>query len=242
MRQGARASTSGRRAAPRFFFAMGASPRIAESADLRQGHARLQPPVGDFACQEVEAVEASEVYLDEGPLRTSSDGGQARGWTKVAGGPRKASADRCSLSMISKARTATFKGIMASNELHADLYGWWRITETSQWVNDGLDDLGPAMISMTGHADRLRMHCLLANVNVMPTKTGALFTWAGAWEYDQMSGTGGVKLGKDGRLRGRIKIKDGDESTFIAERTTEPAEPIPDPPSYREKRGPRRRQ
>jgi len=100
---------------------------------------------------------------------------------------------------------------MASNELHADLSGWWRIRETSQWVNDGLDDLGPAMISITGYADRLRMHCLLADVNVRPTKIGASFTWGGAWEYDQMSGTGSVKLGKDGRLRGRIKIKDGDE-------------------------------
>lgn len=126
-------------------------------------------------------------------------------------------------------------------ELEADLYGWWRITETSQWVDDGLDDLGPAMISITGHADRLRMHCLLAYVNVRPTKTGASFTWEGAWEYDQMSGTGSVKLGKDGRLRGWIKIKDGEESTFIAERATEPAEPIPAPPSYRDKWGPKRR-
>jgi hypothetical protein len=79
------------------------------------------------------------------------------------------------------------------------------------------------------------MHCLLAYVNVRPTKTGASFTWKGAWEYDQMSGTGSVTLGKDGRLRGRIKIKDGDESTFLAEKTKEPAEPIPDPPSYRDK-------
>jgi hypothetical protein len=37
------------------------------------------------------------------------------------------------------------------------------------------------------------------------------------------------------KLRGRIKIKDGDDATFIAERTTEPVEPIPDPPSYRDK-------
>src|SRR5439155_10938927 len=37
-----------------------------------------------------------------------------------------------------------------SKELHADINGWWRIIETSQWVNDGLDDLGPAMISITG--------------------------------------------------------------------------------------------
>jgi hypothetical protein len=130
---------------------------------------------------------------------------------------------------------------MTTDELHPDLRGWWRITETSQWVNDYLDDLGPAMISITGGDDRLRMMCLLAHVRMRPTKTGASFTWTGAWEYDQMSGTGSVKLGKDGRLRARIKIKDGDESTFIAERTSEPAEPIPDPPSYRDKWGPRRR-
>jgi hypothetical protein len=84
-----------------------------------------------------------------------------------------------------------------SNELDPDLYGWWRITETSQWGSDGLGDLGPAMISITGDADRLRMHCLLAYANVRPTKTGVSFTWEGAWEYDQMSGTGSVKLGND---------------------------------------------
>jgi hypothetical protein len=50
-----------------------------------------------------------------------------------------------------------------------------------------------------------------------------------------------VRPGKDGKLHGRIKIKDGDESTFLAERATEPAEPIPPPPSYRDKWGPRRR-
>jgi hypothetical protein len=128
-----------------------------------------------------------------------------------------------------------------SNNLHADLYGWWRIIETSQWVNDGLDDLGPAMLSITGYADRLRMHCLIAYVNVTPRKTGASFTWEGAWEYDPMSGTGSVKLGKDGRLHGRIKIKDGDGSTFIGERASEPGELIPHPPRYKDKWGPRRR-
>jgi hypothetical protein len=89
---------------------------------------------------------------------------------------------------------------MSNEELHPDLRGWWRITETSQWVNDGLDDLGPALISITGDGDRLRMHCLLAYVNVKPTKTGASFTWKGAWEYDQMSGTGSVNLRNDGKL------------------------------------------
>ncbi len=101
-------------------------------------------------------------------------------------------------------------------EIPAHIAGWWRITETSQWVNDGLDDLGPAMISITGHMDRLRMHCLLAYIRVRATKAGASFSWQGAWEYDPMSGTGSVKLGKDGRLRGWLIIKDGDESTFVA--------------------------
>jgi len=124
---------------------------------------------------------------------------------------------------------------MTGVEMSDDLHGWWRILETSQWVNDGLDDLGPAMLSITGYDDRLRMHCLLAHVNVKPTKSGASFSWKGAWEYDQLSGKGSVKLGKDGRLHGRIKIKDGDESTFVAERTKEPTEPIPDPPRYQDK-------
>ena len=52
--------------------------------------------------------------------------------------------------------------------------------------------------------------------------------WMGGWEYDQMSGTGTAKLGKDGRLKGKIRIKNGDDSTFVAERTDPPNEPIPD--------------
>ena len=32
-----------------------------------------------------------------------------------------------------------------------------------------------------------------------------------------------------------IPTKTGDEITFVAERTAEPNEPIPDPPSYRDK-------
>jgi hypothetical protein len=79
------------------------------------------------------------------------------------------------------------------------------------------------------------MHCLLAYVNCKSTKTGVSFTWEGAWEYDQMSGSGRVTLGKDGRLKGSFRIKDGDSSTFTASRTEDPDEPIPNPPSYRDK-------
>jgi len=76
---------------------------------------------------------------------------------------------------------------------------------------------------------------LLARVQCMATKAGLSFMWQGAWEFDQKSGTGSVKLRKDGRLRGGFKIADGDDSTFIAERAEEPEEPIADPPSYRDK-------
>jgi|SRR5579863_9817029 len=127
------------------------------------------------------------------------------------------------------------KDQLVGRELPAELYGWWRITETSQWVSDGMDDLGIAMISITGQDDRLRLHCLLARVQLMPTKTGASFTWPGAWESDPMRGTGRLRLGRDGRIHGRIAIEDGDQSTFIAEQTTAPPVPIQDPPSYRDK-------
>ena len=109
----------------------------------------------------------------------------------------------------------TNEGLM-SEPIPPGYRGWWRIIDTSQWMNDYLDQLGPALLSLTGHGDRLRMLCLLAYVNCTPSKTGVSFTWEGAWEYDQMSGSGRVTLSKDGRLKGVIRIKDGDSSTFVA--------------------------
>ena len=50
-----------------------------------------------------------------------------------------------------------------------------------------------------------------------------------------MSGSGRVTLGRDGRLKGSFRIKNGDSSTFVAVRAEEPDEQIPDPPSYRDK-------
>ena len=124
---------------------------------------------------------------------------------------------------------------MTGRDISFEYYGWWRIIETSQWGSNDIDIIGKALISITGDDDRLRMFVLLAYVNCKVTKTGVSFTWKGTWEYDPVSGTGSVKLRKDGRLSGRIKIKNGDESTFIAKRAEEPEEPIPDPPSYRDK-------
>ena len=95
---------------------------------------------------------------------------------------------------------------MTGTSIPSEYYGWWRIIETSQWDNKYLDIVGTPMISFTGYDDRLRMIALLAYVNCKPTKTGVSFTWKGAWEYDPVRGTGKVKLRKDGRLDGRIKM------------------------------------
>ncbi len=120
-------------------------------------------------------------------------------------------------------------------EIPSEYRGWWRIIDTSQWVNDGLDILGPAVLSLTGRADRLRMHCLLAYVNCRPIKTGVAFTWKGAWEFDRMSGSGRVTLCSLDRLTGVIRIRNGDTSAFDAVRTEKPFGRIPPPPSYRDK-------
>jgi hypothetical protein len=98
---------------------------------------------------------------------------------------------------------------MTDKDIPFEYYGWWRVIETSQWNNDYIDIVGKALISITGDDDRLRMFVLLAYVNCRVTKTGVSFTWKGALEYDPVSGTGSVKLRKNGRLSGRIKIKNG---------------------------------
>jgi hypothetical protein len=124
---------------------------------------------------------------------------------------------------------------MEQKDIPIEYRGWWRITETTTWMKEDLDAIGTALISLTGDDDRLRMLYLLANITCRPTKTGVSFTWKGAWEFDQLTGSGRVKLGKNGNLHGVFKIKHGDESTFVAERAEAPIEPIPDPPSYRDK-------
>ena len=126
------------------------------------------------------------------------------------------------------------------SELPREYGGWWRIVETSTWGSDMLDLIGPAVISITGRADRLRMIALLADVVWTPTTSGLSFRWTGSWEFDRLAGSGSVRLRKDGTLTGRFAITRGDKSTFLAERTDPPADPIPDPPSYRDKWGGRR--
>ncbi|HEY0465251.1 MAG TPA: hypothetical protein VGC79_13640 [Polyangiaceae bacterium] len=66
---------------------------------------------------------------------------------------------------------------MDLDDIPADYRGWWRITERRSGRAGNLDSLGPALLSLTGQDDRLRMHCFVAYVNCKPTKTGVSFTW-----------------------------------------------------------------
>ncbi len=70
---------------------------------------------------------------------------------------------------------------------------------------DSTDILRPAVISSTGDDDRLRMHCLLAYVTARFTRGGISFTWKGAWEYDQVSGTGRMRI-LSSRARRRAQL------------------------------------
>jgi hypothetical protein len=125
---------------------------------------------------------------------------------------------------------------MPHDSIPPEYAGWWRILETSTWGAKHLDMLGMAVLSFgTPYGDRLRMLAILAHVHAKFVRNGVSFTWKGASEYDPISGTGRARLGKDGRLEGTIKIAEGDESTFVAARIEEPSEPIPDPPSLRDK-------
>lgn len=112
--------------------------------------------------------------------------------------------------------------------------GWWRIVESEISDRSALKSLEPALLPLTGEDDRLRMGAIVAHVHPWPTKAGVSFTWEGS-EFGPISGSGTPSLGWDGKLRGKIRIKDGDAGTFVAERTEEPDEPIRVLPSYRDK-------
>ena len=53
---------------------------------------------------------------------------------------------------------------MTDEEIPDELYGWWRITETSQWVDDGIDIIGTPLISITGNDDRSRNKAKLCDI------------------------------------------------------------------------------
>lgn len=116
---------------------------------------------------------------------------------------------------------------MISRPIPPEYVGWWHLVESEMWDSEALDLLGPALLSIgSPHGDRLRMIAIIAHVQCQFVRNAVSFSFEGFSEYDPISGAGRVKLGKDGRLSGKLQIRDGDETTFMAERTQEPSTPI----------------
>ena len=101
---------------------------------------------------------------------------------------------------------------MEDHEIPSEYIGWWRITENSQWINEDLDALGPALISISGSSDRLRMLYLLAHVVFVPAKTGLSFIGGlgvrpDVWDWQREDWQGRTTRGADqNRPRGPKQV------------------------------------
>lgn len=114
---------------------------------------------------------------------------------------------------------------MTTRPIPPEYLDWWHLTESEMWDSEALDLVGPAVLSIgSPQGDRLRMIAIEAEVRCTFSRNAVSFTFEGYDEGDPISGKGRVKLRPDGRLSGQLQIHDGDESTFLAERTQAPHE------------------
>ncbi len=101
--------------------------------------------------------------------------------------------------------------------------GTWYIKEMEVWGSGDLDLLGPAnitfdddgygsvqFIAVVGFTD-----CHFSEQNGLPLVE---FSWQGNDDADDASGRGWGVIEGDGKLRGRIFIHYGDDSSFTAKR------------------------
>lgn len=99
------------------------------------------------------------------------------------------------------------------------LIGRWRITEMALWDKDFIDMIEPAYIAFDGKVGGdFAFGCVTGGIHCRKTPSRVEFTWAGNDEMDEASGDGWAQLQKDGSLKGKIRIHNGDESTFKARR------------------------
>ena len=100
--------------------------------------------------------------------------------------------------------------------------GRWRITEMETWPQDYVDLDGPGHITIkAGRSGELEFGAIIGFIDYR-IGTGANgsrleFSWDGEDETDPISGRGWAEV-RDGRLRGRLFIHNGDESGFVAKR------------------------
>jgi len=107
------------------------------------------------------------------------------------------------------------------------IIGRWRIIETEAWAKKDLDLVEHAFVHFEedGPYGAFAMIAIRAGVHYCVSERAGkpLVEWQGLEEgRDDMCGRGWATLDADGRLRGRIFIHCGDDSSFVAERFTEP--------------------
>ena len=110
------------------------------------------------------------------------------------------------------------------------LHGEWRITATEVWDRDALDLVQPAFIRFED--DRLGafgmialeagIDCRFAELDGKPTVE---FSFAGDDDGQPCCGRGWAMLERDGKLRGRLFLHRGDDSSFVAERAIKRVKP-----------------
>jgi hypothetical protein len=100
-----------------------------------------------------------------------------------------------------------------------DFLGTWRIVETELWDKDALDLVMPAHITFTaeGHGN-FQMIAVQGDLDCRFERNRVEFSWIGDDEGDPANGRGWAEIGKDGKLRGRVYLQQGDDSGFVAKR------------------------
>lgn len=101
--------------------------------------------------------------------------------------------------------------------------GCWRIDWMSAWDKKTIDLAGPAFILFDRSGGEFRFICVTGYMQCSFSQgRGAArveFTWDGSDEMDEARGRGSATLKKDGSIKGRVCIHDGDDSEFTARRS-----------------------
>ena len=109
----------------------------------------------------------------------------------------------------------------------SEFVGDWRITEMELWDRAYLDLEVPAHIEF--HIDQsgeFQFGVVRGWIDYRLAQRDGLntveFSWEGESEGDPYTGRGWAQL-REGRLEGRLFIHNGDDSSFVAERSTRPS-------------------
>ena len=103
----------------------------------------------------------------------------------------------------------------------SSLLGTWHIIHGDDFDSDFLNLVEQAYLSLTPRGGKIAFGAMEAVLQRIPgqQKDGAnLINWQGVEEGDQISGSGVLKLRKDGKLEITIAYHLGDEYSFVAER------------------------